>query len=35
MNSFDNDKMMVALRDDPIWKEWDEARKKILNDLIK
>ena len=35
MNSFDDDKMMDALRDDPIWKEWDKASKEILNDLIK
>ncbi|TAJ10448.1 hypothetical protein DMA11_19070 [Marinilabiliaceae bacterium JC017] len=35
MNSFDENKMMHALRDDPIWKEWREAKKEILNDLIK
>jgi hypothetical protein len=35
MNSFDDDKMMDALRDDPVWKEWDIASKEILNDLIK
>ncbi len=35
MNSFDEDKMMNALRDDPIWKEWEKQSKEILKDLIK
>jgi len=35
MDSFDEDKMMNALRNSPIWKEWDEASKEILNDLVK
>ncbi|MDC8003872.1 CPCC family cysteine-rich protein [Aureisphaera galaxeae] len=35
MDSFDDDKMMNALRDDPIWEEWTKARKEVLNDLIK
>ena len=35
MNLFDEDEMMHAFRDDPIWKDWDIASKEILNDLIK
>lgn len=35
LNSFDDDKMMNALRDDPIWTEWNQLSKEILIDLIK
>lgn len=35
MNSFDDEKMMDALRDDPIWKEWKAASKEVLTNLIK
>ena len=35
MSSFDEDKMMDALRGDPIWKEWENASKEIMTDLIK
>jgi len=34
MNSFDDEKFMHALRTDPIWKEYDEASKEVLKDLI-
>lgn len=34
MNSFDDDKFMDALRTDPIWQEYDDASKEIINDLI-
>ncbi len=34
MNSIETSKLLTALRNDPLWKEWNEASKEILNDLI-
>ena len=35
MDAFDDDKMMDAGINDPIWKEWQKQSQEILKDLIK
>ena len=34
MDSIDDDKLMTAERSDPIWTEWENKSREILNDLI-
>lgn len=34
MNNFDENKLMTAERNDPIWIEWENKSREILNDLI-
>lgn len=35
MNAFDDDEMMDATTDDPIWKAWAAQKKVLLHELIK